>query len=125
MKGQIRFDEFMNTYEEQPQEVQYRPPMVDPCYYCLCRTCMNNAESRTVSPDEVPYDWNPCFFCDECVRFDGESESDMERLECSRYVIDNYNAAKNRERFRMISKGESNGKTFKEIRLRKEVDCRK
>ena len=63
MKGQLIFDEFMNITEEKPPEhKQERVPMVDPCYYCLCRSCINNAESRTITPDELPYDWQPCFF---------------------------------------------------------------
>ena len=51
MKGQLTFDEFMYITEEKPPEhKQERVPMVDPCYYCLCRSCINNAESLTVNP---------------------------------------------------------------------------
>lgn len=82
MNGQLTFDEFMNITEEKPPEhKRERVPMVDPCYYCLCRSCINNAESLTVNPEEVPYDWRPCFFCDICNNFDGESLENMER-EC-------------------------------------------
>lgn len=80
MNGQLKFDEFMNITEEKPPEhKQERVPMVDPCYYCLCRSCINNAESLTVNPEEVPYNWHPCFFCDICNNFDGESPENMER----------------------------------------------
>lgn len=103
MKGQLTFDEFMNIAEEKPPEhKQKRVPMVDPCYYCLCRSCINNAESRTITPDELPYDWQPCFFCDMCRNFDGESPEDMERAECSEYVIDNYHAEQNRKKLRIV-----------------------
>lgn len=81
---------------------QERVPMVDPCYYCLCRSCINNAESLTVNPEEVPYDWLPCFFCDICNNFDGESPENMEREECHEYVIDDYHARQNRKKFRIV-----------------------
>lgn len=81
---------------------QERVPMVDPCYYCLCRSCINNAESLTVNPEEVPYDWHPCFFCDICNNFDGESPENMEREECHEYVIDDYHARQNRKKFRIV-----------------------
>jgi hypothetical protein len=101
MNGQLKFDEFMNITEEKPSEhKQERVPMVDPCYYCLCRSCINNAESLTVNPEEVPYDWHPCFFCDICNNFDGESPENMEREECHEYVIDDYHARQNRKKFR-------------------------
>lgn len=92
-----------NVEEEKPPEhKQERVPMVDPCYYCLCRSCINNAESLTVNPEEVPYDWRPCFFCDICNNFDGESPENMEREECEEYVIDDYHARKNREKLRIV-----------------------
>ena len=103
MNGQLEFDEFMNITEEKTlEQKKYRVPMADPCYYCLCRSCINNAESLTVNPEEVPYDWRPCFLCDICRNFDGESPDDMERTECSEYVIDNYHAAHNRKKLRIV-----------------------
>jgi hypothetical protein len=110
MKGQLRFDEFLNISEEKQsnQEVETRPPrvpMVDPCYYCKCNSCINNAESVTVTPDEVPYDWKPCFLCDDCRIFDGDnSKSNMEVDSCDRYAIDNYHAVQNRKKFRILKK---------------------
>ena len=99
----IELDKFMNITEEKPPEhKQERVPMVDPCYYCLCRSCINNAESLTVNPEEVPYDWHPCFFCDICNNFDGESPENMEREECEEYMIDDYHARKNREKLRVV-----------------------
>lgn len=104
MKGQLRFDELMNISEEKSvkEEVRRKPPMADPCYYCLCNSCINNAESITICPDEVPYDWKPCFFCDACRRFDEKCSKDMERVQCERYVIDNYHAQQSRKRFKIV-----------------------
>lgn len=85
MNGQLTFDEFMNITEEKPPEhKRERVPMVDPCYYCLCRSCINNAESLTVNPEEVPYDWRPCFFCDICNNFDGESVANLLKVKQKR-----------------------------------------
>ena len=105
MKGQLRFDEFMNIIEEQPvpNVVECRPLMADPCYYCLCNSCINNAESLTIHPDELPYDWNPCFLCDECIKFDGKELKNMCRTKCIKFEIDNYHADLNRKKFRVIS----------------------
>lgn len=98
------FDEDIKriTDEILSEHKQERVPMVDPCYYCLCRSCINNAESLTVNPEEVPYDWHPCFFCDICNNFDGESPENMEREECHEYVIDDYHARQNRKKFRIV-----------------------
>lgn len=103
MKGQLIFDGNMNIVEEKAvQNVNPRIPMVDPCYYCLCNSCINNAESMTITSDELPYDWKPCFFCDICRNFDGESPENMEREECSEYVVDNYHAVQNRKKLRIV-----------------------
>lgn len=104
MKGQMRFDKYGTVSEEldcRPQKTE-RPLMNDPCYYCLCNSCINNAESRTVRPEEVPYDWKPCFFCDICSVFGGENSENMEREECEKYMIDDYHARKNREKLRIV-----------------------
>lgn len=62
MNGQLKFDEFMNITEEKPSEQKKdRVQMEDLCYYCLCNSCINNAESRTITPAELPYNWKPCF----------------------------------------------------------------
>lgn len=77
-----------------------------PKQFGLCRSCINNAESLTVNPEEVPYDWHPCFFCDICNNFDGESPENMEREECHEYVIDDYHARQNRKKIRIVRGGE-------------------
>lgn len=102
MKGQLTFDNFMNITEEKTQaQAQIRVPMVDCCYYCLCNSCVNNAESITITPEELPHDWKPCFFCDSCRKFDGESSQNMEREECTKYAIDNYHAAQNGKKIKI------------------------
>lgn len=108
MKGQLRFDELMNISEEQLQYenaeyVVLRTPMVDPCYYCMCNSCINNAESGTITPDELPYDWDPCFFCDDCKKYDADmGKRNMEREQCAKYKIDNYHAEQNRKKLRVV-----------------------
>jgi len=110
MKGQLKFDEFMNISEEEPEKemggyVEQRISMVDPCYYCLCNSCINNAESPTVNPgnDKFPDDWEACFCCDDCRKFDGDvTKRNMEREQCVRYEIDNYHAEQNRKKIRLV-----------------------
>lgn len=105
INGQFVFDEFMNISEEQKtcaEIVMPRTQMLDPCYYCLCNSCINNAESVTITPDEIPDDWNPCFFCDMCRKYDGKSMKNMEREECSKYVIDNHHALLNRKKIKIM-----------------------
>lgn len=104
----MKFDEFMNILEETLQQetscgVRWRTPMVDPCYYCLCNSCVNNAESTTINSDEVPYEWEPCFLCDDCRVYDGDTRKrNLEREQCSRYRIDNYHAGQKRRKFRIV-----------------------
>ena len=55
MKGQLKFDDLGNiycAYEKSEQYHSQRVPMVYPCYYCLCNSCVNNTESITISPKE-------------------------------------------------------------------------
>lgn len=113
MEGQLRFDEFMNISEEKPQQeirkcAERRTPMVDPCYYCLCNSCINNAESITIIPNELPDNWEPCFFCDDCRIYDGDTrKKNMEKAECTRYQIDDYHAKENRKKIKLVKGGES------------------
>ncbi len=113
MKGQLKFDEFMNISEERPHQetsesVEWRTPMVDPCYYCLCNSCINNAESTTVNlgNDKFPDNWEACFFCDDCRKFDGNTaKGNMEREQCARYEIDDYHAKQKQKKIKMIRGG--------------------
>jgi hypothetical protein len=108
IKGQLRFDKFLDIYEEtyvktDVQTIEQRAPMIDPCYYCQCNSCVNNAESITVKADEVPDDYKPCFLCDECQVFDGNFKNRrIEVTQCERYEIDNYHAEKARKKFKIV-----------------------
>lgn len=110
MKGQMRFDGSMNISEEKSRQetagcVECRIPMVDPCYYCLCNSCINNAESTTVNPDrdKFPDDWEACFFCDDCRKYDGDTtKKNMEKEQCARYEIDNHHAEQKRKKLRVV-----------------------
>lgn len=100
----------MNISEEKSKQetvgcVEWRTPMVDPCYYCLCNSCINNAESTTVNPDIDKFsdDWEACFFCDDCRKFDGDTtKKNMEKEQCARYEIDNHHAEQNRKKLRVV-----------------------
>lgn len=102
MRGQLKFDELMNISEEIEKKNNSRIVMVDSCYYCLCNSCVNNAESTTVLPDEISDDYQPCFLCDECKFYDDKNDKIMETEVCHKYLIDNYHALKKRKKFKSI-----------------------
>mgnify|MGYP000859315572 CR=1 FL=1 len=105
MKGQLKFNEFGIISDEckcTEHDNPNRKLMADPCYYCLCNSCKNNVESRTVMPEEVNDDWKPCFFCDECSNYDDEAVKNMERVECWEYEIDDYHARRNRKKIKIM-----------------------
>ena len=118
MKGQMKFDEFMRISEEGTQQedigqrpIKQRPQMVDPCYYCLCNSCVNNIYNFNVKSAEIPYDQKqmPCLTCEDCGIYDGDkAKGIMEREQCYRYKIDNYHAERNRKKIRIV-KGFSGG----------------
>jgi hypothetical protein len=77
--------------------------MINPCYYCLCDSCINNVENTRVKPTDVYCGWKPCFQCDDCRVYDGDiSKRSMEVASCERYAIDNYHAARNRKKFKLV-----------------------
>lgn len=108
----MEFNQFMNMPEgklqqETSEHTERRTQMVDPCYYCLCNSCINNAESATVNleRDKFPDDWEACFFCDDCRGFDGDTaKRNMEREQCAGYEIDSYHAQQNRKRIRLVKR---------------------
>lgn len=105
MQGQLWFDEWMNILERKTHQetVKRRKPMVDQCYYCACNSCINNVENPNVSSDEIPDNWVPCFFCDDCRKFDGDtSKKCLEREQCIRYEISNYHAEENRKGLKVV-----------------------
>lgn len=110
MNGQMRFDNLMNITIEQPEKITHRTTMVDPCYYCLCNSCIGNVESLTVKPQEISDKTKICFRCDECSAYCGKDKGKkyLEKIECAEYQIDDYHAEKNRKKFKIckISRGE-------------------
>lgn len=104
MRGQLKFDEFMNIMEEKTplKTEKTRVQMVDPCYYCLCNSCVKNAENINTKLEEIKDNEEFCFFCDECVMYDSENIKNMERKMCNIYCIDNYHAMRNREKLRIL-----------------------
>lgn len=104
MNGQIGFDIFMNLSEEKSEilVVKPRPAMADPCYYCLCKSCINNVENIRTTPDEITQNWVPCYCCDDCSRYDDRKKISQETEHCNQYAIDNYHAEKNRRKFKIM-----------------------
>lgn len=83
--------------------------MIDPCYYCLCKSYINNLEDTRVKLEEIRKDCTPCFICDNCCVYDGDvKKKNMEIESCEKYLIDNYNAKKNRGKIKIIYKGNNN-----------------
>lgn len=105
MRGQLIFDELMNISEEKEKKDSSRVDrvdMVDPCYYCLCNSCVNNAESITVTLDEVGDNYEPCYLCDDCKFYDDKNNNSMEIGVCNKYLIDNYHALNSRKKFKSV-----------------------
>lgn len=56
------------------------------CYGCLCDTCTNSVE-LLLGYFTVGEAQEPCFSCDECRYFDGDTEKRSQwRDTCSRYI---------------------------------------
>lgn len=100
---------------EKPPESEQRPirtqfeqlfeKVKDPvwlCANCLCEYCANNVEQSQdrVKPGEMR---EPCFNCDECREYSGESQhANQRKEECSDFAMSDYGAQRNRKRFRII-----------------------
>lgn len=72
------------------------------CSNCLCEYCTNNVEQPTsnVKPGEM---LEPCFNCDECRVYSGESRhANQQKENCPNFIMSDYGAQKNRNRFRII-----------------------
>lgn len=74
-----------------------------PCGGCICNHCANNVETTDHCTGEAQ---EPCFICDECRWFDGEtSRKDMWRQQCSDYIVTEEHAKRTRRRFKIITGG--------------------
>lgn len=61
-----------------------------PCGRCLCNHCANNVETIDNCTGEAK---EPCFSCDECRWYDGDTRhKDMWRQECGEYIVTNEHA---------------------------------
>lgn len=72
------------------------------CANCLCGRCVNNVEElwSTVRPEEQR---EPCFNCDECWNYTGNSNHKSQRIEdCEKFEISDYAAAIRRKKFIVV-----------------------
>lgn len=76
-------------------------PVIE-CVNCLCQYCTHNAEElyNTVSAEEATD--TPCFICDECRIYTGDSNQKILRKEdCDNFIMSDYGAKRNRRRWRL------------------------
>ena len=72
------------------------------CANCLCEHCANNAEWvwHKIKPVEVQ---TPCFNCDECRYYTGNSVHGVQRkAECEEFIISEHAAASRRKKIKII-----------------------
>ena len=77
---------------------------VIPCANCLCQYCTHNAEElyQTVTREEA-LKCEPCFICDECSAYDGDSKHRLQfKQECKEFILSEYGAKRNRKRFILL-----------------------
>lgn len=75
-----------------------------PCGGCLCDQCANNVENLHTEAGEMR---EPCFSCDECRWYDGNTRSkDMWTETCERFRITEYHAERNQEQIRRKNRKE-------------------
>ena len=71
-------------------------PVIE-CVNCLCQYCTHNAEElyNTVSAEEATD--TPCFICDECRIYTGDSNQKILRKEDGdNFIMSDYDAQRNR-----------------------------
>ena len=74
-----------------------------PCGRCLCNHCANNVETIDNCTGEAK---EPCFVCDECRWYDGDTRhKDMWRQECGEYIVTNEHAERLRRKLKLITGG--------------------
>lgn len=72
------------------------------CANCLCEHCVNNVEElwNKVRPEEQK---KPCFNCDECWYYTGQSIHKSQRVEdCGEFEISDYAATSRRKKFKVV-----------------------
>lgn len=103
-------DEYTGKLGEEPgrrkREIQNsmrRSDCAFPCGRCLCNHCANNVETIDNCTGEAK---EPCFVCDECRWYDGDTRhKDMWRQECGEYIVTNEHAERLRRKLKLITGG--------------------
>lgn len=71
-----------------------------PCAGCLCNHCANSVETIDNCTGEAK---EPCFVCDECRWYDGDTKNpDKWKQECDEYIITEEQAKRNRKKFKIV-----------------------
>lgn len=97
---------------QEPAEPEYKSMLerlfgkidnpVTQCANCLCERCVNNVEEvwHKVRPDEQR---EPCFNCDECWYYTGNSLHRTRRKEdCAEFIISDYAAKLRRKKIKKV-----------------------
>ena len=74
------------------------------CTNCLCQYCTHNIEELygKVKLEEAAEE--PCFICDDCRIYSGDSRQSNERKEeCADFIMSDYGANRNRRRFKVVA----------------------
>ncbi len=105
------FDFIDKPPEDPPQRTlleqifqKVRDPVLS-CANCLCQYCRLNAEElyNTVKLEEAAEE--PCFICDECRQYTGESIHKLCHCEdCDNFIMSDYGAERNRKRIKVFPK---------------------
>lgn len=78
---------------------------VTQCANCLCEHCANNVEElwNKIQPEEQKV---PCFNCDECWHYTGDTRHRSQRKEdCTQFILSNYFAEKQRKKIKVLNGG--------------------
>ena len=70
------------------------------CGGCICNHCANSVETIDNCTGEAK---EPCFVCDECRGYDGDTKNpDKWKQECDEYIITEEQAKRNRKKFKIV-----------------------
>lgn len=108
MYKQISIFDFIDKPLELQYETQFesmftkiKNPVIQ-CANCLCDRCVNNVEElwNKVQPEEQRL---PCFNCDECYIYTGDSKHKVNRREdCKEFEISEYAAKSVRKKIKIV-----------------------
>ena len=95
--------------QEKPLFEQIFTPVKAPavlCANCLCQYCTHNAEEvyRTVTAEEAITAEEPCFICDECREYTGETKHRVcQKQDCRNFIMSEFGKKRNRKRIKLIT----------------------